>query len=148
MIKSFWHTGIVVQSMERALTFYRDTLGLEVEREGMLSGDKIDRILGNSNIEAKNAMIGQGATHIIELVEYVKPVGGDAYHPINARGNVWLGFYVNDLEALHRELSAKGVKFVNPPTVLRPDPPPGRVKAVAYAQDPDGNWLEFAELQE
>ena len=33
------HTGLSVSNMDRSLEFYRDTLGLEIERDSILEGD-------------------------------------------------------------------------------------------------------------
>ena len=52
-------------------------------------------------------------------------------------------FNVDDLEGLHRRLSAEGIEFVTPP-ILKDTPDGGR-RGICYARDPEGNWLEFIE---
>ncbi|SVE33638.1 uncharacterized protein METZ01_LOCUS486492, partial [marine metagenome] len=56
-----------------------------------------------------------------------------------------LAFFVNDIETFYEETSKKGLKFNNEPAVLNDDSGKLLRKAL-YAQDPDGNWLEFVEL--
>ena len=40
------HTGFVVSDMERSLIFYRDQLGLEIERDQILEGEFISELVG------------------------------------------------------------------------------------------------------
>ena len=40
------HTGFVVNDLERSLEFYRDLLGLEVERDQILEGEFISELAG------------------------------------------------------------------------------------------------------
>ena len=40
------HTGFVVSDMERSLAFYRDQLGLEIERDQVLEGEFISELVG------------------------------------------------------------------------------------------------------
>ena len=57
-----------------------------------------------------------------------------------------LAFTVENIEEYYSTMSQKGLRFTGPPPSLTQD---GELvlKAV-YAQDPDGNWLEFMELPE
>jgi extradiol dioxygenase family protein len=52
---------------------------------------------------------------------------------------------VEDVEKLYEETSKKGVTFNNPPASMF-DEEGKLLRKAAYAQDPDGNWLEFIEL--
>ena len=48
------------------------------------------------------------------------------------------------MEEYHAAMSGRGLRFIGPPATLVED---GKVmRKAAYAQDPDGNWLEFVEL--
>ena len=51
-------------------------------------------------------------------------------------------FRVDDLRAVYDRLREKGVRFVTEPKFRDVD---GRSVGVVYAQDPEGNWLEFIE---
>ncbi len=58
-------------------------------------------------------------------------------------GAAHICFNVDDLEKSHAELSARGVRFVTPPFITHRDD--GGRSGIVYAQDPEGNWLEFHE---
>jgi len=51
---------------------------------------------------------------------------------------------VVNLQNNYRELSDKGVRFLTPPKVV--NRPEGAPVCLCYAQDPEGNWLEFKEV--
>ena len=83
--------------------------------------------------------------HSVELIQYLNPAGTPAAMPERHQvGASHLGVIVDDLDAFHRELSSRGVRFVSPPAIR-----PGAVYPMAskgcYMQDPDGNWLELLE---
>ena len=47
------HIGIVVTNIEKSLKFYRDLLGLKIERSMNESGEYIDNMLGFENVHVK-----------------------------------------------------------------------------------------------
>jgi catechol 2,3-dioxygenase-like lactoylglutathione lyase family enzyme len=111
---------VFVSDFERAYAFYWRTLGLEVV---VLSSD------------TRFALFDTGPTQLI--VEAVDPAAPEE----RALVGRFLGFAlaVPDLDAVHRELEAKGVKFLVTP---RPQPWAGRL---AHLLDPDGNILTLVE---
>ena len=124
--------------------FYREVLGLAVQRELELEGEYISQLLGFPNAHLRIVFLGtEGEQHDLELLQYVNPPDGDGHGPKNRLGTAHLCFNVDDLEGMHRELSGRGVRFVNAPAV-RDFPGRGTIKT-CYAQDPEGNWLEFME---
>lgn len=87
-----------VRDVERAVAFYRDTLGLTLHaRRGNL------------------AFFASGGLRI--LVEQTDEEGGRYAHP----GSV-LYFRVPDVEAAYRDLGGRGVEFVEPPAVVSRGP--------------------------
>ncbi|MBI2872362.1 MAG: VOC family protein [Chloroflexi bacterium] len=139
------HTGFVVGDIERSLPFYRDLLGLKVERDAVLEGDFISHLTGFPNTRLRIVYLGTGdGRHAVELLQYLDPVGRRPRRPNgNDVGASHLGIIVDDLETLYRDLSFKGVRFVNTPA-RREAQYPWAVRA-AYVLDPDGNRLEFIE---
>ena len=140
------HTGFVVADMEEALRFYRDLLGFTEDRNLVAEGEFISQLVGYPDTRLHVVYLGLGdMRHALELLQYLSPVGGPAA-PIerNSIGAAHLGIIVEDLESMYRELSAKGVRFANPPAV-RPDAEYPWARKACYLQDPDGNWLEFVE---
>ena len=141
------HTGFVVSDMERSLAFYRDLLGLKEERNRIVEGEFISKLTGYPGAKIHLVFLGLGdMRHSVELLQYLDPVG-ERGSPTRLKdvGAAHLGIIVDDLEAVHEELSAKGVEFVNPPAVRLDGPPYPWARKACYLRDPDGNWLEFVE---
>ena len=71
-VTGFFHAGVTVSDMERALTFYRDLLsGLEVVSDGMTGGESARRIW---NIEPGKVRVVflrvPGSDSVVELFEF------------------------------------------------------------------------------
>ncbi len=77
-----------VADMDKAVGFYRDTLGLELRFQ---SPEWSEFATGETTL----------ALHLAS--------------DRNPAGRVELGFGVDDVDALHRDLTAKGVVFTRPP---------------------------------
>ena len=60
-------------------------------------------------------------------------------------GATHLAFFVQDIDTFYEETRQRGLRFNNPPAALADDHGNLQRKAL-YAQDPDGNWLEFVEF--
>ena len=145
MITGLGHVGLVVKDLEKQTAFYRDVLGLKVlhERETVAppSGD-------HTNIPGalrKLVFLGDAnGNELFELVYYVNPKSPDGQppdrHQINA---MHLCFDFQNLQQAYEQLSGKGVQFLTEPKVIdRPNEGP---VCLAYARDPEGNWLEFKD---
>ena len=116
-------TVLFVRDLARCLTFYRDTLGLEVQES---DPDSVSFQMENVyflllEVSAAARMISEGA---LEL----KIEGGP-------QGLLAAG--VEDVDAAYEALKAKGVTFLRPPT----DQPWGL--RTAYFADPEGNLWEI-----
>jgi lactoylglutathione lyase len=112
-----------VSDMSRSVAFYRDVLGLTLKFESP----------GWSEFQT-------GAT---TLALHLAParVGGEgraAAGPV--AGTCSIGFSVEDLDATHRELAARGARFVVAPTEQ-----PNEGIRLAVCADPDGLGISFAE---
>ncbi len=142
------HTGFVVSDMERSLAFYRDLLGLEVERDQILEGDFISEVVGYPDARLHIVYLGMGdMRHSVELIQYFNPPGDTVNLPERHQvGASHLGVMVDDLDAFYETLSAQGVQFVNPPAT-RPNAVYPAASKGCYMQDPDGNWLELLERE-
>ena len=139
------HTGFVVSDMESALGFYRDLLGLEVQRDATAEGEAISHILGFEDARVRIVQLGTGdMRHAVELLEYLHPKPSRRLEAArNDVGAAHLALVVDDLERWYELLRGRGITFVNPPRFREAAYPRGR--RTCYLQDPDGNWLEMIE---
>jgi lactoylglutathione lyase len=112
-----------VSDMSRSVAFYRDLLGLPLKFESP----------GWSEFQT-------GAT-TLALHHATARVGGQARAPAEpAAGTCSIGFSVDDLETKHRELAARGARFV-----LAPTEQVNEGIRLAVCVDPDGLAISFAQ---
>jgi len=112
-----------VSDMSRSVAFYRDILGLSLKFESP----------GWSEFQT-------GAT-TLALHQKRARVGGEGGAPTEPlAGTCSIGFSVEDLEATHRELAARGAQFV-----LAPTEQVDEGIRLAVCVDPDGLAIAFAE---
>lgn len=145
MITGISHTGVVVQDISASVAFYRDVIGLTVIREREVVAPQTGDHTGIPGVHRKLVFLGKpGGEHMLELIYYIDPPSpaGNSFdrHQVNA---IHLCFNVEDLEDFYGALSAKGVQFLTTPKFINRKEG-GRV-GICYAQDPEGNWLEFIE---
>ena len=120
--------GIVTSDADRALAFYRDTLGLEVEGEMPMPGGGVMHRL-------------RCGTSLIKIVVNGKqpaataPPGGIG----GATGYRYWTMSVSNLDEMVKRCGEGGHKVVIPATQIRPG------IRIAMGEDPDGNWVEFLE---
>lgn len=112
----FSHAMIFVSDMARSIAFYRDVLGLPVRFESP-EWTEFDT---------------PGSTLALHLADDARPAGPP---PNTAAGGCQLGFTVDDLDAFHQEMVARGVPCLQPPEV---EDFGGRL---AGYTDPDGTPL-------
>ncbi len=144
MLLSFFHTGFVVKDLETSVAFYRDVMGLKHEFTSERTGEFAERVVGFKDAHLRIAFLNMDNGHHLELVQYIVPEGSQAKFERNDLGASHLAFFVENMEEYHAAMSGRGLRFIGPPATLVED---GKVmRKAAYAQDPDGNWLEFVEL--
>ena len=115
---------LIVSDLERALSFYTGTLGLELQHRA-----------------EKYAQMRAGTTRLSlyarDAMAETLGIGIEAPSPAFE-----LGFKVSDCDAAFGELVAAGAAPVVPPTTR----PWGQ--RTAYVRDPEGNLIELAEDRE
>lgn len=138
MIGHATHYGLNVSDKETALAFYRDKLGFEVDREFPVSDVQGD-IVGVDGVKGDIVFLDAGDFEI-ELIAYSTPENDNVYdralgHDV---GVAHLCLTVENINAVYEELSP-GVEFADSPNTV------GNGEQIAYARDPDGNYVEFYE---
>ncbi len=145
MVTGFNHSGFVVKDIEKMVEFYRDALGLTVMREVNSVAPPEGDHTGIPGARRTLVFVGKAeGEHVLELVQFDDPPSPESERPRNNHlGAAHVCFNVDDLEKLHRDLTARGIEFVTPPK-FRESPDGGR-RGICYARDPEGNYLEFIQ---
>ena len=145
MLKSFFHSGFIVRDVDQAVDFYTNVLGLKVAMRMERKGEFIAQVLGFTGAHINGAFVDLGDGHQLELIQYLSPSSGPGGISRNDLGAAHVAFYVEDIDRFYTEKSRQGLRPINPPAEHR-DEQGKLIRKVLYAQDPDGNWLEFVEL--
>ncbi|MDG5777523.1 VOC family protein [Haloarculaceae archaeon H-GB2-1] len=131
------HYGVTVRDLDRAVTFYRDVLGLDVLSRFSVSGEAFETGVGVEGAAGRFAHLDADGTRV-ELVEY-EPAGDDAAaDAINQTGAKHLGFAVEDLDAFYHDLDD------DVETISEPQTTASGTK-ILFVQDPEGNLVEVLE---
>jgi catechol 2,3-dioxygenase-like lactoylglutathione lyase family enzyme len=135
---SFCHLVVGVTDMDRALTFYRDLLGMEVVFETLISGEPFDAVLHATRKQEGRVVGGLLGGLMVELLSIgANPPDQKQRRGITGIHNVSMS--VKDLDDTHRRISAAG---------YTPDQEPFEIGGVRmfFVKDPDGTPVEFIEL--
>jgi len=116
----FIYTGIHVSNLERSISFYRKSLGMQ--------------LMFKTSIKETGGRVAWLTTHgskqVLELNWYPK-----GYRYGGKRGLDHLAFEVKDASAAYRKLGSKQSGTIAPFTEGK--------WILAYVKDPDGNWVEL-----
>jgi catechol 2,3-dioxygenase-like lactoylglutathione lyase family enzyme len=108
------HVGIVVDDLAAAMAFFVE-LGLELQGEGAVEGDWVDRVVGLTGVRAEIAMMQTPDGHArLELTRFHAPAGrgGDRQAAANTPGIRHLAFAVDDIDAVLASLQARGAELI------------------------------------
>nr|WP_240654767.1 VOC family protein [Croceicoccus ponticola] len=114
------------------ITWYREKLGFDIQREWTiptLPGVQV------AYIELNGFMIEVVGTPK-ELQHQRQPA--NVFEALDDRGIVHLAFLVPDVDAVARELAARGVPIELPPTDI-----PDAARRILFVRDNNGNMIEF-----
>ena len=131
------HFAVTVSDLDRAVAFYRDTLGLEVLSEFSVGGDAFATGVGIDGASAEFAHIDAGDARI-ELVEYTPEGDAAAETELNQPGATHLGLEVDDLDAVYEDLP-DGVATIAEPQTTESG------TRILFVRDPDGTLVELLE---
>jgi catechol 2,3-dioxygenase-like lactoylglutathione lyase family enzyme len=115
MISDIHHTSFTVSDMERSVAFYRDVLGMEVVwdsvQAGMeFKGETADNLTNCPGTELHICFLGING-RLIELVQYTPPGKALADNKASDTGSAHVCFQTEDIEELHKKLSAHKVRL-------------------------------------
>ena len=102
MIRKIQHIGIAVRSLQEAIPFYRDVLGLE-----LLGTEEV----AEQKIRAAIFRVGESTIEVIESTAPDGPVG--KFVEKNGEGIHHLCFQVEDAAAALSRAKAKGIRLID-----------------------------------
>jgi catechol 2,3-dioxygenase-like lactoylglutathione lyase family enzyme len=139
------HAGITVSDLDRALAFYCDTLGLELLWRRLYDEPEIGAIVGVPEAEAFDIAMLQipGGELQIELLEYRGCERRSGATTPADYGTGHLCLFVDRIDALYADLSARGVSFRSPDGPVEMTRGANRGGKSIYSLDPDGYIVEF-----
>ena len=123
-VLNFDYTVLVVADLDRALAFYVDLLGLELNHR---SGPYAQLRTGTTRL-ALYTRAAMADTLGMDLA--LPPENAPAFE---------LGFFVANVDNAYAELVVSGAKAVTPPADR------GWGQRTAYVRDPDGNLIELVQ---
>jgi catechol 2,3-dioxygenase-like lactoylglutathione lyase family enzyme len=135
------HVGIIVKDLAAAKAFFLD-FGLELQGEGELEGEWLDKIVGLNNVKDAYAMLRtpDGEANI-ELVQYYRPSDeSTVQQPLaNTPGIRHIAFVVEDIEAHVARLKKQGMEVFSEVQHYEDS------FKLCYVRGPEGIILELAE---
>lgn len=134
------HTGFSVVDLDRSIEFYA-MLGCEVLWQRDVEDEYFRTIVGLPDTVVRAAHLRiPGSDHVIELFQYGPQEAATNLRP-NQPGHSHVAFVVDDLPAVHAELSARGVRFYSDPVLITAGVNTGGYGV--YLLDPNGITLEL-----
>ncbi len=143
-MKAIRHFGIVVSDMEKSLHFYRDLLGLKIQRDMPEEGEFIDSISGLKNVKVRTVKMSADDGNLIELLYYTsnghmrKSQGKKDICEIGASH---VAFTVENVDAEYEKLKKEGIGFNCPPKISI-----NHKAKVTFCRDPDNVLVELVEM--
>jgi lactoylglutathione lyase len=138
------HFSFTVSNIESALHFFCDLLGLQATPVMEVEDKDVQTIVGMPNAHLRISIVQIPGGASLEIIQYVNPTGKAVDSRSCNPGAAHIAFQVDAIEKMYRELSGKGIRFVNPP-VWAPGNS-GRGKwGVCYLKGPDDITVELVE---
>jgi catechol 2,3-dioxygenase-like lactoylglutathione lyase family enzyme len=144
MIKTTDHFSFSVSNMEAALDFFCGALGLQASPIEDVAAENVRKIVGFPDARLRISMVSIPDGNRIELIEYVSPEGKPVDSTTCNPGAAHIAFQVDDIEKMYKDLSGKGIKFINPPE-WGPGPGGTGKWGVSYLKGTDGITVELME---
>ncbi len=143
-ITSLRHAAIIARDVERMKDFYTNVLGFECVEEVTIGTEDFQRGIGVPGSSAKGIVLNLPGTKVQIEIYQITPQRAyleDISHT-NMPGLRHLAFEVEDLEKAYKELSDKGVEFVEEPIFVT-EPPEVAGLGFTYFKDIEGNLIEL-----
>jgi catechol 2,3-dioxygenase-like lactoylglutathione lyase family enzyme len=131
------HVGITVSDLDRAVSFYRDVLGLDVLTRFSVGGEAFATGVDVPGATGDFAHLDADGARV-ELVEYDPEADPRGDATLNQPGAVHLGLHVDDLGAFYGDLP-DDVETLSEPQHTESG------TSILFVRDPEGNLVEVLE---
>jgi catechol 2,3-dioxygenase-like lactoylglutathione lyase family enzyme len=133
------HIGLTVTDLDASTAFYRDVVGMELERRYPVTDDEWFKTLTENPAAVVEAVMLYLGSIRLQLVRYHAggAPGGTGHAAV---GGLHMCFEVDDVDAVHASIAADGRYHVGP--IVRREPYGGRS---FYVHDPDGVPVELEQ---
>ena len=142
MVVRMDNVGVVVESLEEAIEFFRE-LGLELEGRGLVEGEWAGRVTGLGDQRVEIAMMRTPDGHgRLELSRFLAPpvVADHRKAPVNALGYLRVMFAVDDLDDTLDRLVKRGAQLASNAVVQYEN-----VYRLCYVRGPEGILIGLAQ---
>lgn len=141
MALSFHHVSFTVSDIDRSISFYKK-LGFTIDSDRRGLTENYLRNITGYHDAVMNIALLSGNHMVLELIQYVQPVGINLDKSNYHVGSAHICFDVEHVRQEHARLAAEGVIFRSSPVKIETGPYAGR--GAVYFFDPDGYTLELA----
>jgi lactoylglutathione lyase len=148
-VTSIFHVGFSVRDIEASIRFYEEGLGLRLRHQQIQDNEYTCSLVGYDNAVLHVAQFQLPAGdpppsgHVLELIQYERPPGGEADRERNTIGAGHLAFAVDDIEEMASRLVEYGATLINKPVEITAGI--NRGGRAVYLFDPDGVTLELLQ---
>ena len=133
MIQKLSHASVHVLDQDRALRFYRDTLGFEVRTDATMGAFRWLTVGPKAQPDLELILMPIAASPMMDEATAA------TMRELVAKGTFGVGvFETADVRGDYAELSKKGVQFASPPTER-----PYGIETVV--KDSEGNWFSLCQ---
>ncbi len=143
MIRGMHHISLATTDLDRFVHFYRDLLGVTLDRISPLppGWEAFETVVGMRETAGQVAQFNLGNMYM-EVFCYTHPTPRPGERrPACDVGIRHIAFDVRDIHTEYERLRAAGVDFISPPQYLQ-----GGECTSCYFYDPDGNIVEMQEI--
>jgi catechol 2,3-dioxygenase-like lactoylglutathione lyase family enzyme len=140
-VKRMDNVGIVVESLETAISFFAE-LGLELEGRATIEGEWAGRVTGLGDQRVEIAMMRTPDGHSrLELSRFLTPavVADHRNAPVNALGYLRVMFTVEDIDNTVARLQKRGAQLVGEVVQYKD------AYRLCYIRGPEGLLIGLAE---
>lgn len=143
-VTGIFHAVIVVSTMDEAIRFFRDLLGMRVTFDAMHDPASLEKLLGLPAPRVRSVVVECPDGSEIELAQFLGAEPQPVTRLLDQPGINLLSLRVTAIEAVVDRLTAGGYTFTS--DVVSQPLPDGAVAKVIVCRGPDGIAITLTEL--